>query len=322
MTEVVFEDRRYALAPGQSVLDRLLEAGHALPYSCKAGACQTCLLQAEGPVPATAQAGLRETDKALGYFLPCICRPQQAVVASRPQQSQHRHVSTVLEKQALNAEVVRLRLSTPAGLRYRPGQYLTLWHSDNLGRSYSLASRPDDGYLELHIRRVPGGRLSNWLHDELQPGQALALSGPVGNCFYTPDQPEQPLLLLGTSTGLAPLYGILREALAQGHRGPIHLLHGALAAPSLYYQAELSALAATYPQLHYQAFALEGDGPRLDRRPIDQAALALSPDFAGWSSYLCGAPALVNDLRKKLFLAGASLHRIHADAFLLTPATS
>jgi len=52
MSEVLFEAQRYPLAPGESVLDCLLAAGHDLPHSCKAGACQSCLMQAEGPVPA------------------------------------------------------------------------------------------------------------------------------------------------------------------------------------------------------------------------------------------------------------------------------
>lgn len=319
MTEVVFEDTCYPLAPGQSVLDRLLAAGHELPYSCKAGACQSCMMQADSPVPDKAQAGLKDSDKALGYFLPCICHPQAPLQVRRPARAQERHTCTVEEKSLLNAEVVRLRLHRPDGFDYRPGQYITLWQNDLLGRSYSLASMPEEPFLELHVRRQPGGRLSGWIHDALQTGQSIQISGPIGNCFYTEGKPEQPLLLIGTSTGLAPLYGIIRDALAKGHQGPVHVLHAARHADGLYYRAELAALANEYPQLHYVALALEGGDLSLDRRPLEEAALGVSAGFASWRAFLCGAPALVNALRKKLFLAGASLQNIHADAFLTSP---
>lgn len=321
MSKVVFENRTYDLAAGQSVLDRLLEAGHELPHSCKAGACQTCLMQAEGAVPEKSQTGLKDTEKAQGFFLPCICHPAGTLQARRPANGQQRHQGIVLEKNRLNSEVVRLRLSLPEGFSFRAGQYLTLWQNDTLGRSYSIASRPDDDHLELHVRRVADGRVSSWLHDTLAETETVELSSAIGNCFYTGENREQPLLLVGTSTGLAPLFGIVRDALAGGHTGPIHLLHGALHADGLYYRQELADLAARYPQLHYQAFALEGGEDSLDRRSIETAALALSPSFAGWRSYLCGAPVLVNRLRKGLFLAGASLTQIHADAFLMAAAS-
>ena len=170
------------------------------------------------------------------------------------------------------------------------------------------------------MRRVPDGRISGWVHDELKAGAAVEVSTPIGNCFYTAAAQDRPLLLLGTSTGLAPLYGILRDALAQGHRGPIHLLHGALNADGLYYRNELRALASAHPPLTYRAHAIESNADEVDRTPLDQAALALTKSFAEWTIYLCGAPALVNGLRKKLFLAGASMRNIHADAFLTSPA--
>lgn len=323
MSEVLFEAQRYPLAPGESVLDCLLAAGHELPHGCKAGACQSCLMQAEGPVPAAAQSGLRDTERALGFFLPCLCRPSTPLAVRRPQQAALRHACTVRELRPLNAEVMRLRLSLPDGFDYRPGQYLTLWRSDTLGRSYSLASVPGEDFLELHVRRVPDGRVSGWVHDVLQPGATVQVSAAIGNCFYTAAAQERPLLLLGTSTGLAPLYGILRDALAQGHRAPVHLLHGALQADGLYYRDELAALAARQPLLRYRAHALEGGADDdVERMPLEQAALALDGNFADWTIFLCGAPALVNTLRKKLFLAGAAMRNIHADAFLASPAPS
>ncbi len=321
MSEIAFENQTYALAAGESVLDGLLKAGHELPHSCKAGACQCCMMQADGPIPPKSQAGLKDTQKAQGYFLPCICHPTESLQVKRAANTQEKHQGVVLEKFVLNKEVLRLRLSCPTDFSFRAGQYLMLWQSDTLGRSYSIASLPGDDFIELHIRRVAGGRVSAWVHEELKAGDTVTFSAAIGNCFYAGGDREQPLLLVGTSTGLAPLIGIARDALAQGHIGPIHLLHGSLHADGLYYQQELAALAQQYPQLRYRAFAPQGGDDTLDRRPIDAAALELGPKFVGWRSYLCGAPVLVNSLRKKLFLAGAAMANIHADAFLSTPSS-
>jgi CDP-4-dehydro-6-deoxyglucose reductase len=125
-----------------------------------------------------------------------------------------------------------------------------------------------------------------------------------------PGRSEQPLLLIGTGTGLAPLYGILHDALAQGHSGPIHLVHGAVRSSGLYLQDELARLAEANANISYTPTTLEADGP------IDQFVLKRFPKPSGFRAFLCGDPAIVQTLRKKLFLSGMDFKEIYADAFL------
>lgn len=125
---------------------------------------------------------------------------------------------------------------------------------------------------------------------------------------YVPGREQQPLLLAGTGTGLAPLYGIARDALAAGHHGPIHLVHG-VPSRRLYLRPELLALADEHANFTYTASVLDEDGP------MDKAMLARHPSLKGWRAYVCGDPAIVQRMRKTLFLAGAALNDIHADAF-------
>lgn len=99
--------------------------------------------------------------------------------------------------------------------------------------------------------------MSDWLCRHLAVGDTLLIEGPSGQCFYMPAL-DQPLLLAGMGTGLAPLYGIVRSALDQGHRAPIYLYAGAKHAEQCYLQTELFALAATHPQLKVAFFAQEG----------------------------------------------------------------
>ena len=297
--------------PEESVLDALLRSGVDVPHSCRAGVCGSCLMRAAGgsAPPEPAQAGLKDTWKASGYFLACLCRPE-AGFAAMPAGAEVRVAATIASLDRLNDSVLRVRLDTGTAFDYRPGQYLTLLRGDGLARSYSLASLPREHSLELHVRVLEGGRMSQWLAHEASIGTSMSLLGPSGDCFYLPGREDQPLLLAGTGTGLAPLYGIVRDALAAGHRGPIHLVHGVLRRPGLYLRPELLALAQAHANVTYTASVLEDDGP------MDKAVLASHPSLKGWRAYVCGDPAIVQRLRKTLFLAGAALNDIHADAFL------
>jgi NAD(P)H-flavin reductase len=279
-------------------------------YACKSGNCGSCLLRAvEGQVPPRAQAGLKETWKIRGYFLPCVCLPEGDLHAA-PVDADARVGATITSLEGLAPDVIRVGLVPETPLDFRPGQYVTVLRGDGLARSYSIASLPGEGEIELHVRRVPQGKMSCWLHDAAQAGDRVSVQGPTGECFYVPGREDQPLLLAGAGTGLAPLYGILRDALRHGHRGPIHLVHGAIRAAGLYLHHDLERMAAHHDNFSYLPSVLEQTGP------IDRMIAEHFPELDGWRAYICGDPAIVQTLRKKLFLAGIAMRDIHADAFL------
>ncbi|HKI61066.1 MAG TPA: FAD-binding oxidoreductase [Mariprofundaceae bacterium] len=321
MPAINFEGNKFFCAEGESVLDCMTRHGVLIPSSCQSGACQTCMIRAiEGTPTAESQQGLKDTLKAQNYFLACVCKPTEDMSIGLSVISP-RHTVKLLAKDVLNESVVRLRLQEPEGFSYKAGQFINLIRpADELTRSYSLASIPGDGFLELHIKRVPEGRMSNWVFDELAVGDELQFFGPAGDCFYIPGAAEQPLLLVGTGTGLAPLYGILRDVLAQGHTGAIHLLHASLAAPGLYLEDNLHGYAEQYEQLHYTPCVLHGDAPSGGRQGniVDLPELLLG-SLSGYRIFLCGDPPIVNALRQKCFLAGASMQNIHADPFVFSP---
>ncbi len=324
-----------ALEPGETVLEGLERHGASIPSSCRTGACQSCLLQARsGTPPELAQRGLRETWRQRGYFLACVCRPSEDLEVA-PVGAAEERAATIAELTRLSPSVTRVRLAvaTQAGRsdwNHEPGQFLTLLRADGLARSYSIASLAREELLELHVRHMLGGRMSTWLHEQARVGDAVRIRGPLGECFYTAGAPEAadaPLLLAGTGTGLAPLWGILREALRRDHRGPITLVHGARAPAGLYLQEELAALAlsAQRSRLRYVPCALElpegalpsrelavGTITEVARRELD----TLTEAKASARAYLCGDPGSVKSLKRALFLAGVSLRNIFSDAFV------
>ena len=317
MPSIEFEGRSFGLLENESVLDGLLRNGLKIPHSCKAGSCGSCLMQsAQGPLPVKAQAGLKDSWKAQGYFLACVCRPE-ADLAVTTVGDDARVGATITARSLLSRDVLQVRLHCHSAINFRAGQYITVVREDGLARSYSIASLPEEGELELHVRRVAGGQMSGWLHQEARIGEPLTVLGPSGECFYVPGKEEQPILLVGTGTGLAPLYGIVRDALRRQHRGPIHLFHGALHSGGLYLVEELRRLANRHSHLEYTPAVLNGsESDGIAVGSIDQIVLKRFPKLSGWRGYICGDPELVKSLKKKLFLSGMASRDIYSDAFL------
>lgn len=317
MATIEFEGRRLAVSENESVLDALLRNGVPASHSCKAGSCGSCLLRAvEGTIPANAQNGLKDTWKEQGYFLACVCRPQTDLKIAVADQDV-RLGATISGLSLLSEDVVEVRLHCDQRIGFRAGQYVTVIREGGLARSYSIASLPEEGELVLHVRKIAGGRMSGWLHDHARIGDRVSILGPSGECFYVPGNPDQPLMLVGTGTGLAPLYGILRDALRHGHRGPVQLFHGAVHRGGLYLVEELRRLAARHPHVAYTPAVLNGEESEgVAVGSIDQVVLSRFPKLSGWRAYVCGDPALVQQLKKKLFLSGVSSREIYADAFV------
>lgn len=304
----------------ESVLDCLTRNGVSVPHACRSGVCQSCLMHAdEGQIPEAAQKDLQPAYKKQDMFLACQCRPEGDMRVSLPEHGLLDIHAIVSAKEMLNHNVMRVRLLTPTPYECEPGQYITLLNADGLARSYSVANNPDaDHFIELHVRLFKDGAMSAFLAGA-NLGDSLIVRGPAGKCFYVAEgQRDYPLMLAGTGTGLAPLYGILRAALAQGHTGPIHLFHGVISEGDLYLDRALQDLAAQHSNLLYTPCVLNGtDGKGYFAGQIETAVMTAVPaEKDSARLFLCGAPEFVNGMRRKAFLAGLSSKHIFADPFL------
>lgn len=313
-------DTLYPRQPDDSVLDALLAAGVEIPHSCKAGVCQSCLMQAvQGQPSDSAQAGLKSTYRARGYFLACRWYPETDVMVKLPSMDDSAVTATINRLEKVNHDVIRLFIRPTAPFAATAGQYLTLLIPHGIARSYSIANSPQrEGAIELHVRCVPHGQLSGWLREQATIGDTVYLRGPAGECFYHAEADRTfPMLLVGTATGLAPLFGIVRDALHQGHSGPIHLFHGVLHSRDLYLVESLKRLSEEHANFSYTPCVLHGEADGAYAcGDVQELALAALIDKAATRVYLCGSPELVNTLKKKIFLAGVSLRHIFYDAFL------
>lgn len=315
MTTITYNDLTFELLEKESVLDCLLRNGQSVAHACRSGVCQACTMQANaGTPPAVSQRGLKSTLTAQNYFLACQCIPEEDLNVGEAGVEVD---AVIAAKEKVNHRVARLWIQPSQPFVYFAGQYIHLIRKDGLVRPYSVASVPgQDPLLELHVLRVQEGRMSQWLCDEVDTGEPVRIRGAHGSCFYVEGQPDQPLLLSGTGTGLAPLYGIARDALHRGHSGPIHLYHGALRREDLYLVESLRELSQRYENFVYTPCMLQGEAePGFVVGDLTSETLKAAKTLKGWRVFLCGHPDLVIALRKKVFLQGASSGEIFADAF-------
>lgn len=321
MTRIKFDNQIFEIEKDETVLQTLLRNNMQVPYGCKAGVCQCCLMRSldETPPPAKSQVGLKDTQQKQNYFLPCVCVPENDMSLVLPNQESKWFEGEVVDKFALSNNVILIKLKSTEPLAFFAGQFVNLKNEAGVIRSYSIANIPNASHtLIFHIRILPNGQFSRWVADELEIGMPLSFSHAQGSCHYLEGKSEQPLLLIGTGTGLAPLYGIIQDALKNhNHIGEIHLFHGSRDASGLYFEDKLREIEKNHSNFHYTP-CLSGEvkSRKYTKGRANQIALEKFIKLDGWRVYLCGQPDMVSHSKRMAYLQGASLKEIYADAFL------
>jgi NAD(P)H-flavin reductase/ferredoxin len=307
--EVAVGAVRVTVEATTNLLDALLNAGIAVPNSCRAGSCHACLIRCLSGEPQDAQPdALSGAQRAQGWRLACQCQVQGDLTVQLFDPASDGIGASILGCDWLSATVLRLRLLPERRLPYQAGQHVLLWTCEGIARPYSLASLPnEDESLEFHLDCRHAGAFSTAAR-AFAVGQPLRLGELRGGALhYDLDWHARPLWLLAAGTGLAPLWGVLREALRQGHSGPIRLLHLAHDATEHYLAEPLAALCAQHANLQVQLVcAAELPVALAELRLVSRQTLAL----------LCGSPASVEAFSRRLYLLGLPRNQILADVFL------
>lgn len=305
MPELCVGERSWQVAEGSNLLDALNEAGVGVPYSCRAGSCHACLVRCLAGVPGDARPdALSEGKRLEGWRLACQCRVESDLQVAVFDPVRDGAPARVVALDWLGAQVLRLRLQPDRPLRYQAGQHLVLWSAQGVARPYSLASVPgEDEWLEFHLDCRHAGAFCSAAQG-LQVGDLVRLGELRGGALhYDPDWQARPLWLLAAGSGLAPLWGIVREALRQEHQGAIRVVHVASEAGGHYLQRELDELARRHPQMEVQLLIPEELGPM---RLASRQTIALA----------CGSASSVERFARGLFLAGLPRNQLFADVFV------
>ena len=237
----------------------------------------------------------------------------RAAVPSRPLR--------VLSKRSETPDTITLTFEDPARdpLTFAPGQYITL--EAEIGglpvrRAYSLSSVPADKVLAITVKHVPGGAMSTYLHEQVQPGDLIRSFGPAGDFGPGPTTPARLLLLIGGGAGIVPLAAIARHVLDQGAQ--VTLIHGAQRRENAIFADRLDDLARAYAQHLTYTLVLEkgpGEAPHGQLTPGVLARL-LPVELSGIDRALvCGPEAMQEAARHALIAGGIDPARIVTEIF-------
>src|SRR5258708_31060480 len=144
------------------------------------------------------------------------------------------HRLAVADHRRETADAVSLTFAIPKDLAddygFAPGQYLTLrmtMDGEEVRRSYSICSGPDDGELRIAVKKVDGGAFSNWAADELKPGDELDVMTPTGRFGVAPAPHEARVYVaFAAGSGITPVLSIAQGVLAREPDSRCFLFYG------------------------------------------------------------------------------------------------
>jgi ferredoxin-NADP reductase len=213
------------------------------------------------------------------------------------------------------------RTRTPRVFRYRPGQFITLEveiGGETINRCYTLSSpptRPDT--LSITVKRQPGGKVSNWLHDTLKPGMEIKVLGPAGD-FTCSLHPAPKYLFLSGGSGITPLMSMARTFYELAEDRDIVFVHSARTPADIIFRRELDMMAGG--STHFRtAFVCERAGEAGWDGPIGYLTLPLltsiASDFAEREIFCCGPAPYMTAVKAMLAGAGFDMRRYHEESF-------
>lgn len=312
-----------------TVLESALDAGIGFPYDCKVGTCGTCRFRLdEGRISELSPSAATLTREELeqGWRLGCQAMPRSSLaiyltdLLDPPTYTPEDFDGLIESVRALTHDIVEVSIALPRPIPFSPGQYAELSVAGIEGaRSYSFAAWEKGGSTIrplFHIRKVPGGKFTEWLFAEPRARTAVKVRGPLGR--FGLRQSESPLILVGGGSGLAPLKCILEYAAAAGCSRPATLLYGARTQADLFCLEQIGKIANTWrgafsfvPILSLEPAASAWTGAR----GLVTEAIETMPSTTTAQAYLCGPPAMVDAAEVALMQAGMSEASIFADRF-------
>lgn len=223
-------------------------------------------------------------------------------------------------KVAESEEITSLHLQPEDGgalLDFQPGQYIGLrltLDGQEMRRNYSLSALGNGREYRISVKREVGGKVSNYLHDQLQVGDRLELFPPAGDFVLRPS--TRPLVLISAGVGITPALSMLEAARDSGR--DIHFIHCARHAGVHAFRDWVQAQTAANPQLrHYYCYS----EPRAD----DQAhatGLLTRERLAEWlpgerdlDAYFLGPKPFMAQVKKHLRELGVPEQQSHYEFF-------
>lgn len=210
---------------------------------------------------------------------------------------------------------------------FAPGQYLTLrttMDGEEVRRSYSICSSPDDHELRIAVKKVDGGAFSSWALEELKSGDELDVMTPTGR-FGVAHVPDRARIHVGfaAGSGITPIMSIVRGILAREPNSRFFLFYGNRATNGILFREALEELKDRFMgrlSVFHVLSQEEQDLPilygRLDREKVEVLLRAMVPAAAVDHVFVCGPVAMSEDIEKTCIDMGIPAERVHVERFV------
>jgi NAD(P)H-flavin reductase/ferredoxin len=321
----------------ETLLQAALNQGIAFPHNCRAGGCGECKCRlVKGKVKELTDKSYILSAEELrdNYVLACQSIPQgdievEVSLLEDGSVVPTQHMAGTLQRlMPLTHDILHLVVELEKPLTFIPGYYCELsaqqGSAAGVGRNYSFANVPDaDGTsksVEFFIRKVPGGRFTEWLFSEARVGDEIKVDGPFGDFFL--HEASAPMLCVAGGSGLAPVLSMLQGAL-QSLKKPrdVTLFFGARTQHDLYMLDAIEALRSEWPVNFTFVPVLSSEPEDSDwqgRRGLigEHFADVLGAALSDQHAYMCGPPVMIDSCAEHLDKAGVLESNIHSDKFL------
>jgi NAD(P)H-flavin reductase/ferredoxin len=321
----------------ETLLQAALNQGLVFPHDCRAGGCGACKCR-------LVKGRVRElTDKSYilsaeelrdNYVLACQSIPQSDIEVdvelcdAGTSLPTRRSPGRIARMAPLTHDILQVTLTLDHALPFTPGQYCELspqqGSAAGVTRSYSFANVPDANgtsrNVEFFIRKVPGGRFTEWLFNQARVGDSLDANSPYGE--FVLRESAAPMLCIAGGSGLAPVLSLLQGALLSLKRPrEVTLVFGARSQQDLYMLDAIDALRREWP-VRFDFVPILADEPAgsrwQGRRGLigDHLAGVLGESPAAQQAYLCGPPGMIDSCIAVLETAGVRASDVYFDKFL------
>jgi ring-1,2-phenylacetyl-CoA epoxidase subunit PaaE len=239
------------------------------------------------------------------------------------------HPLTVAEVRRETRDSVSIRLAVPDGLgqafAFASGQYLTLRtmiDGEEIRRSYSICSAPEDGELRVGVKRVDGGAFSVFANENLKPGDVIEAMPPEGRFTPSADRSSRHVLCIAAGSGITPVLSIARSLLAREPDSRVTLVYGNRSSGSVMFAEAIEDL----KNRHLGRFAVihllsreAQDIPLLQGRVTGEKLKELAGGLIDIGTvdeaFLCGPEAMIGEARDALAALGVPAERIRSELF-------
>ncbi|HEV3424348.1 MAG TPA: hybrid-cluster NAD(P)-dependent oxidoreductase [Paraburkholderia sp.] len=213
---------------------------------------------------------------------------------------------------------------SPAGhtFSFEPGQFVTLeleMDGETINRCYTISSSPTRPHtISITVKRVPGGKVSNWLHDNLQAGAQVRVLGPSGE-FTCARHPARKYLFLSAGSGITPLMSMSRAHHELSEDRDIVFVHSARTPDDIIFARELDLIAANQGNFR-TSFVCERVGTRTNWPGVTgfltlPLLKLIAPDFMEREVFTCGPAPYMKAVRELLDEAGFERKHYHEESF-------